>query len=226
MGGWGDYARYEAMNPRSQDKMELPETLSKTKTRKLNGVIREYSKRLGLNDPGARFSARQHIIRVCNKFPRIRAYVRPLGGKVTEEHSARFFAFMVENPIGDFVVSADLASPKPPKDNKKVERRVLTKARKAEAAKRAKFYETWEWKKLRYQILQKYGARCMVCNAQRTDFDLDGKPVRIVVDHIKPLAKHWELRLEPGNLQVLCHDCNKGKGAWDDTDHRLGQQVV
>lgn len=56
--------------------------------------------------------------------------------------------------------------------------------------------------------------------SSRSDLDLDGNPVRIVVDHIKPISKHWHLRLDPDNLQVLCNDCNKGKGAWDETDYR------
>lgn len=52
----------------------------------------------------------------------------------------------------------------------------------------------------------------MLCGSTRSDLDLEGNPVRIVVDHIKPISKHWHLRLDPDNLQVLCNDCNKGKG--------------
>lgn len=200
--------------------MELPKTLSKTKTRKLRDVIREYSKRLGLKDPGDRFTARQHIIRLCNHNLKIRAAVRPLGGKLNEEQAALFLKYMVENPIGDFVVPADIAADRPARQNAKVERRSLTKAQRKETSRRQMFYESWDWKKARYQVLQKYGPTCMLCGSTRQDLDLDGYKVRIVVDHIKPLHKHWELRLDPNNLQVLCHDCNKGKGAWDETDHR------
>lgn len=200
--------------------MELPEKISKTKTRKLNAVVREYSRRLGFKDPGDRFSARQHIIRICNANVKIRAAVRPLGGKLDEEQCAAFFRYMVENPIGDFAISPQVIAPKPPRENPKVARKQLTKARKKEYAKRQAFYDSWDWQKARYQILRTHGPRCMLCNATRSDLDMDGKPVRIVVDHIKPLSKFWELRLDPGNLQVLCHDCNKGKGAWDETDFR------
>lgn len=200
--------------------MELPKTLSKSKTRKLNAVIREYSRRLGLKDPGDRFSARQHIIRICNNNPRIRAAVRPLGGKLNEEQCALFFRYMVENPIGDFVVGSVTAADRPAKPNPKLERRVLTDARRAEAAKRQAFYDSWEWKKARYDVLKQHGPTCMLCGSGRTHMDLEGRPVRIVVDHIKPLYKHWELRLDQSNLQVLCYDCNKGKGAWDETDYR------
>lgn len=40
------------------------------------------------------------------------------------------------------------------------------------------------------------------------------------VDHVKPRHFFPELALEITNLQVLCEDCNKGKGAWDQTDWR------
>lgn len=200
--------------------MELPETLSRTKTRKLKEVIREYSRRLGLKDPGDRFTARQHIIRVCGHNLKIRAAVRPLGGKLGEEQSALFLRYMVENPIGDFVVEPGIVADKPQRPNPRIERRSLTKAQRKEGNRRQKFYDSWEWKKARYQVLQKHGPTCMLCGSTRQDLDLQGNRVRIVVDHIKSLYKHWELRLEPDNLQVLCHDCNKGKGAWDETDHR------
>lgn len=200
--------------------MELPEKLSKTKTRKLNAVVREYSRRLGLKDPGDRFSTRQHIIRICNANVRIRAAVRPLGGKLTEEQCAAFLRYMVEHPIDDFVVHAEAAADRPAKKNPGEDRRKLKKARKLEFARRQKFYDSWEWKALRYKTLQRLGARCMCCGVTRADLDIEGRPVRIVVDHIKPIYKFWELRLDPLNLQVLCYDCNKGKGAWDETDFR------
>lgn len=44
--------------------------------------------------------------------------------------------------------------------------------------------------------------------------------VKICVDHIKPRALYPALELEESNLQVLCNDCNMGKGRWDETDFR------
>lgn len=76
------------------------------------------------------------------------------------------------------------------------------------------FLSSWEWTTLRYRILLKCGRRCMCCG--RTPED----GVKIHVDHIKPRATHPELALEESNLQVLCGECNKGKGAWDRTDWR------
>lgn len=82
------------------------------------------------------------------------------------------------------------------------------------------FYASWEWRTLRMEVIKKQGKRCNCCGATPEDLTVGGSRVRLVVDHIKPLSKHWNLRLEPSNLQVLCDECNMGKGAWDETDHR------
>lgn len=76
------------------------------------------------------------------------------------------------------------------------------------------FYSSWEWKKVRMMALQRDGHRCGSCGASPKD------GIRIVVDHIKPLGKFWELRLSLDNLQVLCDDCNRGKGDWLQEDFR------
>lgn len=82
------------------------------------------------------------------------------------------------------------------------------------------FYASWEWRTLRMEVLKEQGATCNCCGASKGDRDMAGKPVKIVVDHIKPLSKHWHLRLDKSNLQVLCDECNMGKGNWDETDFR------
>lgn len=76
------------------------------------------------------------------------------------------------------------------------------------------FLDSWAWKKLRYEVLKEYGRRCMCCGATPETGTV------ICVDHIKPRHTHPELKLVRNNLQVLCYDCNKGKGAWDETDWR------
>jgi 5-methylcytosine-specific restriction endonuclease McrA len=82
------------------------------------------------------------------------------------------------------------------------------------------FYKSWEWRKLRMQVIKLQGRVCQCCGAHPSDRDMAGKPVKIVVDHIKPISKCWGLRLKRDNLQVLCDECNQGKGNWDETDFR------
>lgn len=76
------------------------------------------------------------------------------------------------------------------------------------------FYDSWEWKRLSYDVKKRDGRKCKCCG--RTPED----GARIITDHIKPLRFYWDLRLDPKNLQVLCDDCNRGKGSRDQTDWR------
>lgn len=105
-------------------------------------------------------------------------------------------------------------------------KRARRKARKARQPKFApapnnpsspkSFYASWDWKKKRMEALLLHGHRCQSCGASPSNLH----SVRLVVDHIKPIRKHWELRLELSNLQVLCDDCNMGKGHWLEADFR------
>lgn len=72
------------------------------------------------------------------------------------------------------------------------------------------FYSSWEWKKLRFEVIKMYGSTCMCC----------GSNDRIVVDHIKPRKKFPALELDKNNLQVLCNSCNIAKSNHDYTDFR------
>lgn len=83
----------------------------------------------------------------------------------------------------------------------------------ARRQQRLNFYSSLRWKKLRYATLVKHGAKCQCCGAS-------GKNVRLQVDHIKPISKFWELRLDQKNVQILCDDCNWGKLNLDQTDWR------
>lgn len=74
------------------------------------------------------------------------------------------------------------------------------------------FYASYEWQRLRYATLRKYGFRCMAC----------GQNGEIHVDHIKPRSKFPELEKDPENLQVLCRDCNLGKKNEFEDDLRPG----
>jgi 5-methylcytosine-specific restriction endonuclease McrA len=76
------------------------------------------------------------------------------------------------------------------------------------------FLSTYEWRKTRMVALKKYGARCQCCGATPATGAV------IHVDHIKPRKLFPHLALDVDNLQVLCHECNHGKGNWDQTDWR------
>lgn len=70
----------------------------------------------------------------------------------------------------------------------------------------SEFYASWEWRQARYEVLREQGRKCVCCGATP-----EGGAV-LHVDHIKPLRDNWSLRLRKSNLQVLCGDCNAGKG--------------
>jgi 5-methylcytosine-specific restriction endonuclease McrA len=76
------------------------------------------------------------------------------------------------------------------------------------------FFLSDQWIKLRYRTLMTRGNRCECCGQSWTV----GNPLQ--VDHIKPRSLFPELSLNPDNLQVLCRECNLGKGAFDMTDWR------
>ena len=160
--------------------------------------------------------------RVQPMYNRLRGLNRPdLIGK-KKRFIAENLIDMIRNQLGESVVES-----LPPLTNKNVliiidrafqllSAQPVTKKKNTKSAYKQQadaFYSSLEWRKLRYLTLKKYGKKCMLCNAVNTVLH---------VDHIKPLSKFWELRLDPNNLQVLCEDCNKGKGNWDETDFRPG----
>jgi 5-methylcytosine-specific restriction endonuclease McrA len=77
------------------------------------------------------------------------------------------------------------------------------------------FYLSREWLELRFRVLAKYGATCMLCKTAGNNTN----PIQ--VDHIKPRSKYPKLALDESNLQVLCKACNHGKSNKDQTDFRL-----
>ena len=77
------------------------------------------------------------------------------------------------------------------------------------------FYESPEWRSLRYRVSEKHSGECMLCGRSKRKHG-----VVIHVDHIKPKSKYPELALEYNNLQLLCEDCNLGKSNKYETDYR------
>lgn len=77
------------------------------------------------------------------------------------------------------------------------------------------FLLSFEWRATRMMALKKHGASCQCCGASAKTGAV------IHVDHIKPRQERPDLALDVENLQVLCHECNHGKGNWDQTDWRF-----
>lgn len=71
------------------------------------------------------------------------------------------------------------------------------------------------WQKLRYNVLRKSDGRCSCCGRSKKEHN-----VVLHVDHIKPKSLYPELEFDENNLQVLCDDCNFGKGNSDTIDWR------
>ena len=76
------------------------------------------------------------------------------------------------------------------------------------------FLGSYEWRRVRMEVLKRDGARCVCCGATPAD------GTKMHVDHIKPRKLFPSLALSLDNLQVLCEECNHGKGNWDMTDWR------
>lgn len=78
-------------------------------------------------------------------------------------------------------------------------------SRRAKPEDIKRFYRSVEWKRTRYDALIR-NPRCVVCGAStRSGAGMN-------VDHIKPLWRRWDLRLDPRNLQTTCASYNWGKG--------------
>ena len=71
------------------------------------------------------------------------------------------------------------------------------------------FYRSYEWRRVRHDALKRSNGRCALCGRRASD------NLQLHVDHIKPRSKHPECELDINNLQVLCADCNLGKGNRD-----------
>lgn len=74
------------------------------------------------------------------------------------------------------------------------------------------FYVSRQWRELRLLALDNCRC-CQACGARPPD-------VKLHVDHVIPRYKAPHLSLSLDNLQVLCEDCNLGKGAWSTADFR------
>lgn len=83
----------------------------------------------------------------------------------------------------------------------------------------AGFYRSVQWRAVRYKVLTKSAGVCEACRRSSKDHG-----VALHVDHILPRSQYPALALDESNLQVLCDDCNIGKGVDDTTDWRDASQ--
>lgn len=77
------------------------------------------------------------------------------------------------------------------------------------------FYSSLAWRSLRYKFIAQSDGKCCVC----------GRSARVHgvvmhVDHIVPVSKDWNRRLDITNLELMCEDDNMGKGNKDSKDWR------
>ncbi|MEE7491114.1 HNH endonuclease signature motif containing protein [Methylobacterium oryzae] len=77
-----------------------------------------------------------------------------------------------------------------------------------------RFYDCEAWRVVRYQALRRSRGVCECCGAGPSP----GRPLH--VDHVRPRSRRPDLALTLSNLQVLCADCNLGKGNTDEIDWR------
>lgn len=110
-------------------------------------------------------------------------------------------------PKSDDIPKVKIAGKKP--KTKKKKRKIICRKENQE------FYDSKEWRELRVRVLEKHECKCMMCGRSPKTHG-----VVVHVDHIKPRSKHPELSLEFTNLQLLCEDCNLGKGNKYETDWR------
>jgi 5-methylcytosine-specific restriction protein A len=74
------------------------------------------------------------------------------------------------------------------------------------------FYRSDEWRRIRKAMLARQ-PRCQHCGST-------SGPLH--VDHIVGVRKAWARRLDPTNLQVLCHSCHSRKTVHETQSYRNG----
>ncbi|MBW3492284.1 HNH endonuclease [Bacillus sp. FDAARGOS_1420] len=72
------------------------------------------------------------------------------------------------------------------------------------------FYNSRLWKDMRELMYRRDHGLCVPCRSK------DIIQIGDVVDHIIPIRVDWSKRLEPTNLQTLCHACHNKKTKEDE----------
>jgi len=72
------------------------------------------------------------------------------------------------------------------------------------------FYNSRLWKDMRELMFRRDHGLCVQCRSK------DIIKIGDVVDHIIPIRVDWLRRLDPANLQTLCHACHNKKTKEDE----------
>lgn len=141
-----------------------------------------YTNVLFSHDEGSKTSKKYESTRVA-----LKAAKRHLTGKLKTQH---FKFAVVRTPDGEarYFYNADEIYIEPKKQSS------------------GDFYSSADWRKLRYDFLQTTAKVCNLCGCK------DSPEIEWHVDHIKCRFLYPELKLNFDNLQLLCKDCNIGKG--------------
>lgn len=113
--------------------------------------------------------------------------------------------------------SAELVAMRNPPPREKVPGKIIIKTGREPSAD---FYASDAWRVARFSALRENDGCCELCGRSKRKHG-----VVLHVDHIRPRSKFPALALDKSNLQILCEDCNMGKGNSDDTDWR-GQMTL
>lgn len=114
--------------------------------------------------------------------------------------------------------AAELVAMRNPPQREKVSGKIIIKTGREPSAD---FYTSDAWRAARFDALQNNDGCCELCGRSKRRHG-----VVLHVDHIKPRSKFPALALDRDNLQILCEDCNMGKGNRDEKDWRSPHPFV
>lgn len=115
------------------------------------------------------------------------------------------------NKVGckEFISTIETYCSKHKNYNYKQYEQVRTSTQEGKEYKR--FYDTKEWKSLRYQVLLDAGFICSTCERNEAT----------IGDHIVPTKVRWDLRLIKSNVQAICTECHNKKTLEDKKKYNL-----
>jgi|SRR5690625_218168 len=115
------------------------------------------------------------------------------------------------NKIGckEFISIAETYCKDHDNHNNKVYEQIRTSTEEGRKYKR--FYDTKEWRTLRYQTLLNAGFICEICGVREAT----------IGDHVIPTKVRWDLRLDKNNVQAVCSECHNKKTEEDKMEYGI-----